>query len=708
MKNKILKLVAVVFVICSVLSVSVSADTTKSYTYWLGNGDKTLTYSKPIYDYYTTVTGGTLGYNNFNKPSDIFCADNNEIYILEEGNSRISVIDGNGALKRTVTAFYSGNGEKYEFAGAKGLYVTKNGDVYIADTLNARILKGNKDGKLISEFLLPESSLIPEDFIYTPTKVAVDKKGYIYVVSSGSTYGALLFDSSGNFTGFYGSNTVNAGVSTFFKTLWNKFFASEAQLSGQVQKVPYQFTDICLDDNDFAYTVTGTTNLDETEQTGQIRCLNPKSKNVLTVKNSEKYENTDSFNFGDDEVVSKSQGTGYRLQNFSSVAVDNYGNIFALDNTYGRIYVYDRECNLLCAFAGGMGEGTENGTFVNPTDIAVSGDMVYVSDETLNTVTVFKLNSYGELLRKADSMYLNGNYDEAKDYWLEINKTDPNCQVAYHGLAKAYLIEKDYEKALYYAKEGRDYASYNQAFTYERTKILKSAFLPFLAILIVLIAIVVILSILKKRGKLSFKLNKRLRIMLSSPIHPFELARSVKQKEGSYILATAVLVLFYIFKVADETMGGFLFSKFDAHSYNALFTFLSTIILVLLWTVCYWAMSVLLSGKCKLGEVYIISSYAMIPQIINCIFHLAMSNILVSEESAVLGGFSMIMFILSAVILCIGCMGISEFGFFTFLGVAILAVAAMVVIVFVIFMVLTLDQQLIAFIQSIYKEVMYR
>ena len=155
-------------------------------------------------------------------------------------------------------------------------------------------------------------------------------------------------------------------------------------------------------------------------------------------------------------------------------------------------------------------------------------------------------------------------------------------------------------------------------------------------------------------------------------------------------------------------MGGFLFSKFDAHSYNALFTFLSTIILVLLWTVCYWAMSVLLSGKCKLGEVYIISSYAMIPQIINCIFHLAMSNILVSEESAVLGGFSMIMFILSAVILCIGCMGISEFGFFTFLGVAILAVAAMVVIVFVIFMVLTLDQQLIAFIQSIYKEVMYR
>lgn len=708
MKNKFLKLIAALIVLGSVFAMCVSADTTKSYTYWLGSGDKTLAFSKPIYDYYATVTGGVLGYNNFNKPSDIFCAGNDEIYILEEGNSRISITDGDGKLKNTISAFYSETGEKYEFVGAKGLYVTDEEIIYIADTLNARILKGSKDGKLIKEFLLPDSSLIPEDFIYTPTKVAVDKKGYIYVVSSGSTYGALLFDSDGNFTGFYGSNTVSSNVANFLNTLWNKFFASEAQLSGQVQKVPYQFTDICLDENDFVYTVTGTTNLEETEQVGQIRCLNPKSKNVLTVKNSEKYENTDTFNFGDDEVVSKSQGTGYRLQNFVSVDVDSYGNIFALDNTYGRIYVYDRECNLLCAFAGGMGESNENGTFVNPNDIAVSGNKLYVSDETLNSVTIFKLNSYGELLMKADSMYLSGNYDGAKEYWLEINRIDPNCQVAYHGLAKAYLIEENYEQALYYAKEGRDYASYNQAFTHERTKIFKTAFLPVIILVVILIVLIVFYSILKKKGKIKLKINKKLKVMLESPFHPFELGRSVKQQNGSYILATVVLLLFYITKVADETMGGFLFSKFDSHSYNALFTFLSTTVLVLLWTVCYWAMSVLVSGKCRLGEVYIISSYAMIPQIINCIFHLIMSNILVSEESAVLGGFSMIMLILSAIILCIGCMGISEFGFFTFLGVTVLSIAAMVVIVFVIFMVLTLYQQLIAFIQSIYKEVMYR
>lgn len=707
MKNKFLKLAAAVIAICSVFAISVSADTTKSYTYWIGSGDKTLVYSKPIYDYFTTVTAASLGYDNFSKPSDIFCTDE-EIYILEEGNSRISVIDKDVTLKKTITAFYGPSGEKYEFAGAKGLYVTENKEVYVADTLNARILKGNIEGKLISEFLLPESSLIPDDFIYSPTKVVVDKKGYIYVISSGSTYGALLFDSKGGFTGFYGSNTVTAGVTAFFKTFWNKFFASEAQLSGQVQKVPYQFTDICLDKNDFAYTITGTTNLDETEQVGQIRCLNPKSKNVLTIKSSEKYENTDSFNFGDDEVVGKSQGTGYRLQNFTSIAVDSYENMFALDNTYGRIYVYDKECNLLSAFAGGMEEGTQNGTFVNPTDIAVFKNMIFVSDQTLNSVTVFKLNSYGELLMKADDMYLNGNYKEAKDYWLKINKADPNCQVAYHGLAKAYLIENDYEKALYYAKEGKDYSSYNQAFRYERSKILKSVFIPFIVFLAVLIAAISVCSVLKKKGKINFKINKKLKIMLGSPFHPFELARSVKQNEGSYILSAAVLLLFYAARVADETMGGFLFSKFDAHSYNAFFTFLSTIVLILLWTVCYWAMSVLFSAKCKLGEVLIISSYAMIPQIINRIFHLAMSNILVSEESAILSAFSVIMLLLSAVVLIIGCMGISEFGFFSFLGVAILAVAAMIVIVFVIFMVLMLDQQLIAFLQSIYKEVMYR
>ena len=168
------------------------------------------------------------------------------------------------------------------------------------------------------------------------------------------------------------------------------------------------------------------------------------------------------------------------------------------------------------------------------------------------------------------------------------------------------------------------------------------------------------------------------------------------------------LILFYVFEVLSITKGGFIFSKFDVHTYSSFYTLLSTIGLVILWTLCYWAVAVLMSGKCKLKEIFIVSSYAMLPQIFNAIFYLIASNVLVFEEATAITVVSAICLLLSGIVLCIGCMVCCEYDFFKFIGVTIISILAMCLVVFVIFMVLTLDQQLITFIQSIFKEVVYR
>lgn len=714
MKKTIAISVLLGLVLTVFFSGTVSAETaqdaaTASYSYWLGYNEKTQVYTKPLYDVETVLYGEDFGYDDFSKPSDVFCTEQGDLYIVESGTSRLTVLDSALNLKNSITEFIDSENNSYDFFGANGVFVDGDGIIYIADTLNARILMGDLNGRLLECRELPESTLIPEDFIYQPTKVVVDNKGFMYVISSGSVYGALCFTRDGDFQGFYGSNTVTADVATALKSIWNNFFATDEQLQGQVQKIPYQFTDICLDSADFAYTVTGTTDLTDTNQVGQIRCLNPKGKNILKVKQTEKYSDTDSFNFGDTEVADQSTGSGYRLLNFVSLDVDSNGFMYALDSTYGRIYLYDKECNLLCAFAGGMGEGEKQGTFVTPNSIAVCGDRIFVSDDSQNSITVFKLNSYGALLKEADSLYLNGNYSESKDLWLQVNAEDPNCQLAYHGLAKAYLIEKDYDNALFYAEQGLDYLTYNQAFGQVRNVRLKSFFGAALIILVVLIAAIIVVLSLRKKGRLNFSLNKKVKLYLTSFIHPFEFANQIKfNKQGSLICAVISLVAFYAFKVLDTTNGGFLFSRFDAHSYNALYTFIGSVGVVLLWTVCYWAVAVLFSGKCKLSEVFIVSSYAMLPQIINGIFYLIASNVLLLEESTVLTAVNVIMLILSGIVLCIGSMVCSEYGFFKFVGVALVTVIGVCLVIFVVFMILTLDQQLITFLQSIFKEVIYR
>jgi len=713
--NKIfVKFFVVILVVLTIFTMTVSASTstenvTSSYTYWLGYKEKTFTYCKQMYEVETILSGEDFGYTDFNKPSDIFVSENNKIYVVENGNSRLTVLDSELKVVNSITAFVDSNGLPYQFYGCEGVFVTSNNQIYIVDKLSKSILIGKEDGTLIKELKLPNSSLIPSDFIYQPTGIVVDDNGFMYVVSNGSTYGALLFKPDGDFQGFYGANTVKTDIGSAFETLWQDFFATDEQLQGQIQKVPFQFTDICLDSNNFIYTVTGMTNLEDDDQSGQIRCLNPKGRTILTVKETEKYTNTDSFNFGDIEIAENTQGTGFRFQNFVSVDVDSEGYIYALDQTYGRIYVYDSECNLLNAFGGGAGVGMQQGTFELANSIAVGEDRIFVTDNIKNNVTVFKLNDYGKLLRKADTLYIKGEYTKAKEFWEKVNRADPNCQLAYHGLAKAYLIEKDYEKALFYAKEGLDYSTYNQAFTYARTNILKNSFKWVLVVSIAIIFLIVLFIIIKKKKKWKIHINLKFKIYITSFLHPFEFANAIKfQNKGSFLFAIVTLVLFYMFEVLGITNGGFIFSKFDVHSYNSFYTFLSTIGIVVLWTFAYWAVAVLMSGKCKLKEVFIVSSYAMLPQVFNGIFYLIASNVLVFEEATAITVVSAISLILSGIVLCIGCMVCCEYSFFKFIGVTVISVLVMCLVVFVIFMVLSLDQQLITFIQSVFKEVVYR
>ena len=53
------------------------------------------------------------------------------------------------------------DGKKTEFKGAMGIYVDKNGLIYISDTENGRVLACDIDGNLKKQYLLPDSRLIP-------------------------------------------------------------------------------------------------------------------------------------------------------------------------------------------------------------------------------------------------------------------------------------------------------------------------------------------------------------------------------------------------------------------------------------------------------------------------------------------------------------------------------------------------------------------
>lgn len=672
----------------------------ESYTYWqdYAGQDKKAVYCKPMYEAAFAVDYKYLGVDELIQINDVCTDKDGNIYILDGGAGVIYLLDKNYKYLSKIDVVKSADGEEYYFDNAAGLFVKDDGTILIANTDYEVVLATDKNGTYLYELILPDSNIIPEDFTYNPIKVAVDSRDYVYVLSQGSFYGALLYSPDNEFLGFFGANTVTSTIGESIKSLFTELFMTNEKRALSDSKLPYQFVDLALDNRDFVYTVTGVTDASSIEvQKGQVKKFNPGGVSVF---------GSDDFNYADATVSKVLNVT--KAQDLMGIAVDENSFVYVVDSTYGRIFVYDRENQLLCVFGGGIGRGNALGTFSMPSAIALSGDDVLVADKELNRVTVFKITEYGSLVKAADDTVISGHYDRCKEQWLKIMSLDKNSQLAYKSLAKIYYSEENYELALDYAKKGYDKQTYSLAFKSVRRDFLAKYFpVIFIALIIVLTTLIIAVHRASKRDKKLIK-NQKIATMLRALIHPFDSFDRVKFKnEGSVVGGFVLIGLFYCTTVLKTTAGGFLFSDYDPTEYNAFLSLIQTFGFVFLWTVSNWAVCTLFGGIGKLKEIFVVISYALMPLIIYNLLFLALSHFFVANEVGFLTVFSTVSLIYAVILVTVGSIKIHDFSFGRFAGTALLSLFGMVVVVFLIFITATLVQQLGGFIVTIVSEVIY-
>ena len=248
MKRKIIGLVAAVMSVICLLSFNVNAkvyDTNEavpydSYTYWnnYSGNEKTAVYSKPIYNVAFSIRYSDIGLeNNFKKITDVCTDPSGRIYILDGGLSSVTVLNSDYKFIGSFTGVDK-FGEELNFSGASGIFADNSGSVYIADTENARVIETDINGKYLSEYLLPDSKLIPSDFNYKPIKIVKDSRGYMYVLSDGSYYGAILYSPEREFLGFYGADTVKNTASQVIKNLLDRLLMNNTKLAASTSTLP--------------------------------------------------------------------------------------------------------------------------------------------------------------------------------------------------------------------------------------------------------------------------------------------------------------------------------------------------------------------------------------------------------------------------------------------------------------------------------------
>ena len=666
----------------------------ETYTYWqeFGTDNKTAVLSKPMYEVKKVISGNDVFGRPFVSISDVFADDKGNVYLLDDTNSEIIILDSEYNYIKTMS--YVANGaEQIKFAGAQGIYV-KDGRMYIPDTANARVLICDLDGNFLKELKLPESRLIPATFEYKPVRVCVDSSGTVYVVSDGSFYGAIVYSAKDEFLGFYGANTVAATATDAIKTLFDRLFSNDVKRGSTVLSLPYQMNDMAIGKDDFIYTATsGKSGASK----GQVHILNPGGKDIL---------NKDSFNFADHLITAYNGQNQY--ENICGIDVDGEGFFYILDSRYGKIYWYDKECNNICVFGGSLGPGEQSGTFSLANAIALKGTDVLVSDTSRGSLTVFSLTDYGKLVREAQIITLRDEYEDAEELWKKVMAADSNSQLAYRGLALAADIKGESKTALKYARLGGDRETYATAFKNARADLLAKMIIPLILGAAAIIAGLAVWLYYKRKKRIVLVKNEEVILFGRTVFHPFESFGKLKEKNmGSVIIATVMLLLFYIVSAVSDFASGFAYNNFNPSTYNSFFVFLRTIGLVLLFVISNWMVCVLLGGIGKIKEIYTVTCYSLLPIVFSTVLSIIFSNILVPDEYVFVSIFSTICLMYSAFILVVGIMRIHDYSLSKFIVTVVLTVVAMVIIVFLLFIIFMLSQQVYGFFLTLVNEITY-
>lgn len=710
MRNK-LKKVLITFVsvilILNLSLISVSADTYSSYQERVDQISSYMVKQRPVYSSDRIINGYSLNISDFSSLNDI-CVQNNKIYLLDSGNSRIVVLNKDYSFSNIIDEIKY-NDEQISLLEAKGLYVDDNNQIYIADSINQRVLILNENGEVKEMITKPNSPIIPEELEFKAKKVLVDCDGYLFVLCEGVYYGAMVFDKNYNFCGFFGANQTSSNILDSLKYFISKIFQTDIKKQYSLRALPFEFDDL-YEHKGFIYTATKNSE----ENKGQIRKLSNSGINTLSHNGA----SGDEYKFGNGEIVKLIDNTT-ATEKFCSVAVDNNGYIYALDTTYGRVFVYDTECNLVTAFGGGMGLAEQVGSFTQASEVVINGTDVLVIDSQLNTLTVFKLTDFGKLFYEAINVESAGEYDKSFPLWQEVLSSDAFNQRAYTGIANYYFANRDYAKSLEFAEKSSNKELYNQAFEEVRREFLSEHFVWVFVFAFIILGIIIFISIYRKKNNKENVDKERgyLYNILTSIRHPIQFSNYIrkiridnhKKELNIYTLISLGLIfIMYLFKVLQTTAGGFLYTYFDPNTYNSALVFISTAGIAILWCIVNWGLCTLFEGKGTLKEIIVATGVAMIPQIVYSIFFIVASHCLVYSEGAIISGASIIAWIITIVILLVELSIIHDYSFFRAIGMSIATIVGMCVAAFMILLVLTLFQDLMEFIRSVYNEIIYR
>lgn len=452
MKKKFQRLGALAAGLMIAVSSSVTAYAEEGYTYnydWWGD----IQYSPDAYSVVGVFTAADIGLEGkLNSPSGMY-VHGSKVYICDTGNNRIIELERTNedsfVLNRVIDSF-QGEVSNTTFSGPTDIAATDDGFLYICDKNNGRILKLDDELNYIMEFTKPDDVNFDQSISFLPNKLTVDSAGRVYCVATNVNKGMIKYEADGQFSGFVGATKVTYDWMDY---IWKKF-ATKEQRAQMESFVPTEYDNIYMDHEGFIYACTSNVSKADLDAgtADPIRRLNMMGNDIL-VRNGEWYIIGDIY---------WDEGGGYEGPSLMTdiTALDNDVYV-ALDKVRGRLFAYDDQGRMLCAFGG---NGNQDGYFKMPAAIDHMGHDLLVLDSQDCSITVFTPTEFGSLIFQAIEQFQDGQYYESGETWKKVQQLNGNYDLAYIGIGRSLLRQERYKEAMEYFELKLDDENYSRAF----------------------------------------------------------------------------------------------------------------------------------------------------------------------------------------------------------------------------------------------------
>lgn len=667
---------AVVFLASGIAAVPASAET--PYRTYTMDGYGRVMETQTAYLAQETII--KFGEEFLSAPSDLFITDEGEVYVADTGNSRIIVGNESGELTKIIG--------KGILKAPMGVFVTENKHVYVADSEAMAVFEFDEEGNKVNEYGKPDSPLYGDKIEYKPSKLVVNDAGIMYIVCDANTNGIVEIspDEGGTFLGYFGANAASADPMLVLR----RAIATDAQRAKMVSNIPSTPDNLAIDEKGLIYTVT------RGEEYDTLKRLNIAGKNLIT--------SCDAYD-----------------ESPAAVAVGNHDNVYVA-STRGYIYEYNNQGELLFVF-GAKDDGSQRvGLSTQVTSIKIDAhDNIYLLDSDKNQIQVYRPSEFTSLLHNALFLYSKGRYTESKEPLEQVLKMNSMFDYANKAMGRALFQEENYDMATDYAKLAKDYPGYSDAFWEIRNNWLKR---NIVTLIVLIIALYILIKVLKHFDKKKGIFNRPREIwkgfynnkLFSNTMyakyfmrHPSDGSYGIaREGRASFSAPSIILAIFIAEYVINKYLCGFLQKTIREGRYE-LVSDIGTIIIVIAGvTLCNYLVCTINEGEGTVKKIYTYFCYSLMPYVILTPVSFILSHMVTNNEAFLITLVQVVMYGWVIVLMILAIKEVNNYTAQETFKIICLTIFTILIVALLIFIIYVLWAQVFEFISAIIGEVVYR